>query len=54
LKHIFGFASDYKRVVYGMNHTLTLTRAGDTQALFRNDGTADGKVLISDIKWNMN
>jgi len=43
LKHIFGFASDYKKVISVMKHTLTLTRADDTDALYRN-ATTNGKV----------
>src|SRR5271157_5389653 len=52
LTHIFGFA-EYKRVIYGMKHTLTLTRGSDTQALYRNNTAADGKVDITDISWFM-
>jgi len=52
LNHIFGFASEYKKVIYGMKHTLTLTRNIDTEALFRT-GTTNGKVDITDISWNM-
>ena len=32
LSHIFGFA-EYKKVIYGQKHTLTLTRGADTQAI---------------------
>ena len=52
LTHIFGFA-EYKKVIYGMKHTLTLTRGSDTQALYRNNAAADGKVDITDISWFM-
>ena len=52
LTHIFGFA-EYKKVIYGLKHTLTLTRGSDTQALFRNAAAADGKVDITDISWFM-
>ena len=51
LDHIFGFA-EYKHVLYGMKHTLTLTRSSNTESLFRS-GTHDGKVDITDIVWNM-
>jgi len=53
LKHILGFASGHKQVIYGMKHTLTLTRADNMEALYRNGAAADGKVLINDISWNM-
>ncbi len=52
LAHIFGFA-EYKKVIYGLKHTLTLTRSSDTEALFRSDTPTNGKVHITDIVWNM-
>lgn len=51
LTHIFGFA-EYKKVIYGLKHTLTLTRDSDNQALYRN-ATVDGKVDITSITWHM-
>ena len=35
LKHIFGFCEDYDKVVYGLKHSLTLTRNNDEDAIFR-------------------
>src|SRR5208282_5670442 len=52
LSHIFGFA-EYKKVIYGLKHTLTLMRGADTPALYRNGAAADGKVDITDISWYM-
>ena len=52
LTHIFGFA-EYKKVIWGLKHTLTLTRGSDTQALYRNAAATDGKVDITDISWYM-
>jgi hypothetical protein len=52
LTHIFGFA-EYKKVIYGMKHTLTLTRGSDTAAIYRNATAVDGKVDISNISWHM-
>jgi hypothetical protein len=52
LTHIFGFA-EYKKVIYGMKHTLTLTRGSDTAAVYRNATAVDGKVDISNISWHM-
>jgi hypothetical protein len=52
LSHIFGF-TDYKKVIYGMKHTLTLTRGSDAAALYRNATAADGKVDITNISWHM-
>ena len=59
LKHIFGFCEDYDKVVYGLKHTLTLTRNDDNDAIFRAannaDGNpvADGKIILSKISWFM-
>ena len=33
LKHIFGFCEDYDKIVYGLKHTLTLTRNIDDDAI---------------------
>src|SRR5258708_848072 len=52
LDHIFGFG-EYKKLIYGQKHTLTLTRTSDTEALFRSDTPTNGKVVISDIMWHM-
>ena len=59
LKHIFGFCEDYDKVVYGLNHNLTLTRNDDNDAIFRaaNDAAgnavANGKIILSKISWFM-
>src|SRR5208282_5014352 len=52
LTRIFGFA-EYKKLIYGLKHTLTLTRDSDNQALYRNAAAADGKVDITNISWHM-
>jgi hypothetical protein len=52
LTHIFGFA-EYKKVIYGMKHTLTLTRGSDNASLYRNGIAVDGKVDITNISWHM-
>ena len=61
LKHIFGFCEDYDKVVYGLKHTLTLTRDNDNTAIYKfndddgagNDRLALGQVKLSDIIWFM-
>ena len=61
LKHIFGFCEDYDKVVYGLKHTLTLTRDNDNTAIHKfkdegvdgNDRLALGQVILSDITWFM-
>ena len=52
LKHIFGFAEDYEKIVYGFRHVLTLVRKSDDDAIFRVDtaGLA-GKITLSKVSW---
>ena len=52
LEDIFGFATDYHRVMYGFTHTLTLIRnLNNKDALFGANGAAVGKVQFSKISW---
>ena len=62
LKHIFGFCEDYDKIVYGLKHTLTLTRDNNNTAIFKwldDDGAGGdrpaslGQVILSDITWFM-
>ena len=53
LKHFLGFCEDYKKILYGMQQRLTLTRTGDDNAIFRVNGVDVGKVNITGIKWFM-
>ena len=63
LKHIFGFCEDYDKVVYGLKHTLTLTRNNNNNAIFKTDGqgggppvvdnVVDGQVILNKITWFM-
>ena len=62
LKHIFGFCEDYDKVVYGLKHTLTLTRNNDNDTIFKSfrqagnpavDIVVDGVVTITKINWFM-
>ena len=52
LKHIFGFCEDYDKVVYGLKHTLTLTRNENNDAIFR-AVAAEGQITLSKISWFM-
>ena len=52
LKHIFGFCEDYDKVVYGLKHTLTLTRNSDNDAVFR-AVAPEGQITLSKISWFM-
>ena len=53
LKHFLGFCEDYKKILYGMQQRLTLTRTGNDNAIFRDGGVDPGKVEIEKIKWFM-
>jgi len=38
LRHLFGFADDYEKVLYGIKHQLTLVRDTDDNAIYRANG----------------
>ncbi|XP_065645836.1 uncharacterized protein LOC136076291 [Hydra vulgaris] len=49
LRHIFGFCDDYDKVIYGLKHTIILTRQSDSSAIFRLSAAAAGKVNLTKI-----
>ena len=53
LKHFLGFCEDYKKILYGMQQRLTLTRTNDDNAIFRANAVAVGKINIQRIRWFM-
>ena len=53
LKHFLGFCEDYKKILYGMQQRLTLTRTSDDNAIFKANGVDVGKVDIQRIRWFM-
>ena len=53
LKHFLGFCEDYKKILYGMQQRLTLTRTGDNDAIFRAAGIDPGKIKLDKIRWFM-
>ena len=53
LKHIFGFAEDYDKIVYGFTQRLTLVRQADTDAIYKDDAADAGKVDLTKISWFM-
>ena len=58
LKHFLGFCEDYKKILYGMQQRLTLTRTRDDNAIFKGNAAAGGaavnrKVDIQRISWFM-
>ena len=52
LKHFLGFCEDYKKILYGMQQKLTLTRTNDNNAIFRT-GADEGEVYLERIRWFM-
>ena len=61
LKHFLGFCEDYKKILYGIQQRLTLTRTGDNNIIFKGTKTVNnnvvvieiGKVDIKRIRWFM-
>ena len=53
LKHFLGFCEDYKKILYGMQQRLTLTRTGDNDAIFRAVGVDVGNIRLDKIMWFM-
>lgn len=60
LKHLFGFCEYYRKVIYGLQHTLILRRNYDADAIFKSnaqeanvDKVMDGKLNILKLSWYM-
>ena len=53
MKHIFGFCDDYDKIVYGLEHSLTLVRKTDDDAIFRAAAAGARKVSLDKISWFM-
>ena len=53
LKHFLGFCEDYKKILYGMQQRLTLTRINNDNAIFRTAATDAGTVRLDKIRWFM-
>ena len=58
LKHFFGFCEDYRKILYGMQQRLTLTRTGDNNAILKGNAAvggaaANGKVKLTKVSWFM-
>ena len=53
LKHFLGFCEDYKKILYGMQQRLTLTRTNDNDAIFRVNGVGECTVNLEKIRWFM-
>ena len=53
LKHFLGFCEDYRKILYGIQQRLTLTRNNDNNAIFKAAATVNGTVEIERIRWFM-
>ena len=59
LKHFLGFCDDYRKILYGMQQRLTLTRTGSDNAILKGQNAAgnavvgDGKIKLDKISWFM-
>ena len=53
LAHLFGFCDDYTKVVYGVKHSLLLSRKSDNDAIFRDNGAPVGRITLSKLSWCM-
>lgn len=53
LEHIFGFNSCYKKISWGIKHSLALTRGNDNLTIYRGNAVTDGKIDIRSIIWKM-
>ena len=51
LKHFLRFCEDYKKILYGMQQRLTLTRSGNLNDPIFRDGGDIGEIHISNIRW---
>ena len=58
LKHFFGFCEDYRKILYGMQQRLTITRTGSDNAILKRNAAAggdaaNGKVKLTKVSWFM-
>ena len=47
MSHIFGFAKGVNKALYGVTHTLELTRVADSNALYRKGDVDAAKIKLS-------
>ena len=53
LKHFFGFCEDYKKILYGMQQRLTLTRINTDSPILRANAADVAELFIEKISWFM-
>ena len=53
LKHFLGFCEDYKKILYGMQQRLTLTRINTNNPIYRANAADVAELEIKKISWFM-
>ena len=53
LKHFLGFCEDYKKILYGMQQRLTLTRINTDNPIHRANAVDEAELHIEKISWFM-
>lgn len=54
LGHIFGFCDEYRKMIFGLRHTLILNRCGNKNAIVKGANTAPDCVFnITDLTWTI-
>ena len=53
LKHFLGFCEDYKKILYGMQQRLTLTRINTNNPIYRANAADVAELEIKKIRWFM-
>ena len=53
LKHFLGFCEDYKKILYGMQQRLTLTRINTDNPIHRANAVDEAELYIDKIRWFM-
>jgi len=53
LSHLFGFCDDYRKILYGVKHSLILSRQSDNDAIYRAGAVGAGKIMIKKLSWIM-
>ena len=53
LKHFLGFCEDYRKVLYGMQQRLTLTRINTNNPIHRANAVDEAELFIKNIRWFM-
>jgi hypothetical protein len=53
LKHLFGFCDDYHKIMYGLKHSLMLSKQSVDEAIFHAADVPNGKITLTKLGWYM-